>query len=279
MNNLTKQLRAATAVVTLGLLAACNPVEPVVEVKKPEVAAPYKYGTLDEAVSGEPLILAASAISQNGSDRILVTATGKFYEVSKFAADTGASGTIQEGFLTSMNTKTYDKQFDYVRSFESTDGSNNVNGVVGVVTDSKDMPTAGTATYAGSSKALLIAGTTAIALNDGKANVMVDFAAGNVSVDMDQFTAADMATGNAATAPVDRILISDMKIDGNGFSGGSISSFSGGTQNPSLLGINVTDKTAGNFYGPTDSTAPDEVGGSFLSKGTGGTLLGDFAGD
>jgi hypothetical protein len=194
-----------------------------------------------------------------------------------------ANGDLTDG-TTTINGGNNTNPYEYVTPFnhQYTIQGNTfiVLGVMGAQTGASDVPTTGSATYNGGLQATYAprSGTGGVNLS-GDSTVSVDFAAGSVDVQLDNFTALTIGTGQSATAPADSIRINGMQISGNGFSGGTFSAQSNG-QNANILGTGVTTNAQGTFFGynATD-LAPDEVGGSFLSNGSTAGISGIFIAD
>ena len=185
--------------------------------------------------------------------------------------------------LTSDGTQGFSGTYEYVRAYNQTYTSGGVTydttGIYGIATKTSDMPTSGSATYTGAATAIVVTATQGFDLSSGTSNVNADFGAGTVDVTLNGFTATDQATGNAATAPIDTISVSDMTISGNGFSGGTATTSNGGTTT-SITGANTSSSAQGHFFGyDSANSRPDEVGGNVLIQGDDGRVIGTFIAD
>lgn len=145
-------------------------------------------------------------------------------------------------------------------------------GVAGLVTNASDVPVNGSATYTG--KAILAyAAPRGSALETfGDATVDADFTANKANLKV---------TGLNSTVAVHELRVNNMKISGNGFSGGTAQTFQNGRENTSrALGTLAPSRTEGAFFGrDATNTIPDEVGGVVLESGTRGTIGGAFVAD
>lgn len=262
MKYATKCGKALTLTLTGFLLTACGGGD----------EAAYPYSPLNGAPTGAPLNIRGTAASSTE----VASVTGTSDTEGEFEMSAGTVATFSAGYnLTAEGTAVYDESFEYLRTFEA----GMQTGIAGVATDPSTMPSSGSATYSGRSKAALIADGAIHSLNSGDATVEVDFANGEADVVMNNFT-VDTILGSSA-APIDEIHISNMAISGTSFSGGDITTFNGGAVVGDITGLTPTSNAAGEFFGPIDAGtgAPDEVGGTFLLTGFSGTLAGDFAAD
>ena len=255
------------------------------------------YETLSSnAVSTSALV--GSAIRSNGSTGALeittvsgslthntgaTTVTDGTYSLTDSDGITGGELTDGSSTLTTNGSQGFTGTYDFVRVYDQTYSSGgityNSNGVHGVGTTVSDMPTSGSASYAGEASGLVIVGSQGFDLNSGTSTVDVDFGSETVNVTLTGFTAIDQVTGLAATAPIDTITATDMTIAGNSFDGGTITSSSGGATTP-VTGANTTTLGQGHFFGYEGANRrPDEVGGNLLIQGNGGIIAGTFVAD
>jgi hypothetical protein len=158
-------------------------------------------------------------------------------------------------------------------------------GVIGRFTSDARMAVAGgSATYFGGATALVRGETGAgdrITLTNGDVSVAVDFASGRVNTTLDF-----RATPSAVGAPVDRIRIDGMQIDGNRFSGGTLTATKGGSNVPAYGASGSDLSSSGAFAGWNDATGavaggnrPAEVGGAFVATPGVRTLMGRYVAD
>lgn len=141
-------------------------------------------------------------------------------------------------------------------------------GVGGFATEQTAIPTAGSATFSGDSA--LLTGTVN-SENDilllGDSTISADFGENTVTATLGNFQAASLSSLETVAAPVDQLVISSMTLEGNRFSGGTITSSLNGAA-VELAGPNPTVSSQGQFYGQDANGAPDEVGGYvFLTDG------------
>ena len=174
--------------------------------------------------------------------------------------------------------ETYEYVTVYTLEYTSGGTPYSSTGVGGVITSASDVPTTGSATYTGAAGASVVTPGQNLVLG-GTSRVSADFAAGTVDATMTGFTATDFETGNAATAPIDMIAVTDMAISGNGFSGGTVAVTNGGTA-VTFTGANTETAAQGAFFGfDAAISAPDEVGGIVYQRGDTGAVLGNFVAD
>ena len=174
--------------------------------------------------------------------------------------------------------ETYEYVTVYALEYTSGGTPYSSTGVGGVITSASDVPTTGSATYTGAAGAS-VATPGQIFILGGTSRVSADFAAGTVDATMTGFTATDFDTGNAVTAPIDMIAVTDMAISGNGFSGGTVAVTNGGTA-VTFTGANTETAAQGAFFGfDAGISAPDEVGGIVYQRGDTGAVVGTFVAD
>ena len=204
------------------------------------------------------------------------------------AADGSLSALNANLYLYSYNTGTnhtyFSGTYDYVTAFDGNYtalGVRNITGgVYGVTTAAADIPSAGTATYAGEAGGeynhTLATGSTSYSfLTNGSSAVTADFDANRVNVVMKNFTALDSSGTVLAQDVFDEVRLTNMSIIGNGFSGGGIEFYKGGTAVTldTVIGTSISSLSGANFFGyDTSIGAPDEVGGVYTQTGLVGTL-------
>lgn len=151
-------------------------------------------------------------------------------------------------------------------------------GVYGVVTAGADMPTSGTAIYRGEAEGSFATGTELFDLDDGTSTVTANFGSGAVTVDAEGFEAVSRSTGRAADAGFDAVRIEGMRITGNGFSGGTITTRKDGRA-VDVTGARRQSAAQGRFFGMTTTGRPDEVGGIAYLRGSTGAVTTIFLAD
>jgi hypothetical protein len=156
-------------------------------------------------------------------------------------------------------------------------------GVIGRFTSDAEMRLAsGEATYVGIGTAQVRGdrgfGST-FDLSGGNAVVEVDFGDGTVNTTLDFGS-----TASAVNAPIDAVQINGMRISGNRFGGGTLTSTQGGQ--PRAAYSTPTPSSSGVFAGFNDATGavrggnrPAEVGGAFVAELGAATLLGRYVAD
>lgn len=176
-------------------------------------------------------------------------------------------------FLSAFDGETFDYVLRYNGQYQISGQSYSSEGVAGIVTAESDVPSTGTAEYAGvafGSGATVSGGS--FELLSGNAAASVDFLEGTLSLTADGF--ADVG------APVDEVRVSGASIDGASFSGGTISLLIDGSSADGILGGNIQSQFGGNFYGYDDALdIPDELGGIALKAGDDGYVALYFAAD
>lgn len=178
---------------------------------------------------------------------------------------------------TNATTGNYDNVLVFTQSYTESGTKYDVTGVTGFVTPTKNIPSKGSLTLNGEAYASLGQGTKGTDFKAGKAKITADFDAGKVDLTMNGFSAFDKTTQTATKGDIDTISAKGMKIDGSGFSGGTITtSLAGKTVN--LLGSGAKKSAAGHFYG-SDSKKPDEAAGLVFLQGDKAILQGVFITD
>jgi len=199
----------------------------------------------------------------------------------------GSGTTLSDGAGNALTLTGLADTYDFLRVYDGTviDGATTYTVdvvVAGTPTQTADMPTSNTATYTGAAEALVaISGGQSASLENGRAVLSVDFGNGLVDVELDSFTARDVASGNLVTAPLTDIFIDNMVISGNTFSGGTLRTQLSGAA-VDVLGSGATLSAAGTFFGIDESGTfdkPDETGGVFYTSGATGEIDGSFVGD
>ena len=159
------------------------------------------------------------------------------------------------------------------------DGRFDSVGILGVITRPAELPSSGTATYLGRSDVIAVTAYEGVSMQ-GQSMIVADFSgSGSVKVTMDRFVAIDMMTGSTTDAPFDTIIVNDMLISGNRFSGVAVATLKNGTL-VTVTGANTAVASEGVFFGydPVLSK-PAEVGGMILMQGNDGIVIGNFLAD
>lgn len=220
----------------------------------------------------------SGALSLNNGDYTLNDTDGP---------NSGGSLTDGNSSLTFKNN--FKGEYKYTKTYQQTfkSGANivNVSGILGISTGEADIKRSQNAIFKGEVEAVLTTSTKGLDLYSDKLVLNADFSTSKVDISIDNFKAKDQITGQDVDAPLYRLGITDMKISGNGFSGGTLKTFKapasshGGTVPNKLVGTNESISVAGKFFGWLDnSTQPQEVGGQFLIQGDDGSLSGTFIG-
>ena len=195
-----------------------------------------------------------------------------------------ANGLLTDGTSTLISTSAqgftgnYDFTRVYSHSYFVSTLPHIATGIYGIVTSETDMPTAGNATYKGEAQASYFNNTTNFDLSKGTSNVDVNFANGTVDVSADKFTITNRDTKVSANIGFNGVKISGMKVFGNQFSGGTITTERNGAT-VQIISNSTQQSALGRFFGLTNSGIPDEVGGIGYLKGSDGTLTTIFLAD
>lgn len=202
--------------------------------------------------------------------------TGTMYYVDPDDPEQGVYFSDGNGgvfLLSTFDGATFDYVLRYNGEYRIGSATHSAEGVIGIVTADGDMPSGGTATYAGvavGSGATVSGGS--FELLSGNAAALVDFDGGTLSLLADGF--ADIG------APVDEVRVTGAIIDGAIFGGGAASLWNDGASAEGILGANVQSQFGGGFYGYDDALdVPDEVGGLLLKAGDDGYVALYFAAD
>ncbi|MEE9453894.1 MAG: transferrin-binding protein-like solute binding protein [Paracoccaceae bacterium] len=176
------------------------------------------------------------------------------------------SGTVSD-LQTGVPSNTYEYVTKYFNWYSNNGDSYQMYGVIGIVTATADIPTAGTATYTGEANGTLRNNFTHQNLDNGTSTVTANFQSGKVNVVMTGFDPE-------LNTVVDRVTVTGMDINSNGFSGGVLLTSLNGTE-IDIIGANSTEEYAGYFYGyDINNSIPDEVGGVIWAEGDGTGIAG-----
>ena len=195
-----------------------------------------------------------------------------------------ADGLLTDGVSTLFSTPAqgFTGNYDYARVYTHAYFVNSVpflsTGIYGVVTRSEDMPTAGSATLNGEAQASYFNSATNFDLSNGTSKVETNFADGTVDVTTDQFEITNRDTGVSANVGFNGIKITGMKIFGNQFSGGTITTEQNG-RDVEIITDRAQESALGRFFGLTNSGQPDEAGGIGYLRGDDGSLTTIFLAD
>lgn len=151
-------------------------------------------------------------------------------------------------------------------------------GIYGVVTSEPDMPDTGSAVFNGEAEASYSNGTTNFDLKNGTSKISANFASGAVDVIADSFTIANRATGVSSNIGFNSVQISGMRVFGNTFSGGAITTLRNGAF-VEIISEDTQQTAIGRFFGLNTAGVPDEVGGIGYLQGSDGTLTTIFLAD
>ncbi len=195
-----------------------------------------------------------------------------------------ANGLLTDGTSTLVSTPAqgFKGNYDYVRAYSHSYFVSTVpyvaTGLYGVVTREADMPTTGTAVFNGEAQASYFDTTSNFDLGEGTSKVTANFADGSVDVEMDSFTITNRDTKASADIGFNGVKISDMRVFGNQFSGGTITTERNSAE-VQIITKSTQQNAIGRFFGLTTSGVPDEVGGIGYLKGDDGTLTTIFIAD
>ncbi len=195
-----------------------------------------------------------------------------------------AGGLLTDGVSTLFSTPAqgFSGNYDYARVYSHAYFINTVpfvtTGVYGVVTRPQDMPTTGSATLTGEAQASYFNSTTNFDLSKGTSKIEANFANGTVDVTTDQFDITNRETGVSANVGFNGIKITGMKIFGNQFSGGTITTQQNG-RDVEIITDRAQESALGRFFGLTNSGQPDEAGGIGYLRGDDGSLTTIFLAD
>jgi hypothetical protein len=195
-----------------------------------------------------------------------------------------ADGLLTDGVSTLFSTPAqgFTGNYDYARVYTHAYFVNSVpflsTGIYGVVTRSEDMPTAGSATLNGEAQASYFNSATNFDLSNGTSKVETNFTDGTVDVTTDQFEITNRDTGVSANVGFNGIKITGMKIFGNQFSGGTITTEQN-WRDVEIITDRAQESALGRFFGLTNSGQPDEAGGIGYLRGDDGSLTTIFLAD
>ena len=199
-----------------------------------------------------------------------------FLDVNGFDATGNLSeGTNTGGRIDSAGSGKFINTYDYVipvlYSYYVGPVRTTNLGTVGIETRGTDMPTGGTAHYTGEALGVVVPslGSKSV-MNHGTSVVDVNFATARVNVTMGF---------SSTTSPANAIEGTNMQILGTSFSGGTWRTYKNGAL-VNVTGLGPRPSSIGDFYGydPTIS-APDEVAGVVLMKGSAATVYGMYLAD
>lgn len=195
-----------------------------------------------------------------------------------------ANGLLTDGTSTLVSTPAqgFTGNYDFVRAYSHSYFVSTVpyvaTGIYGVVTSEADMPSTGSAVYKGEAQASYFNNTTNFDLSKGASEVTANFADGSVDVAMDSFTITNRDTKVSSNVGFNGVKINGMKVFGNQFSGGTITTERNGA-NVEIITGSSQQTAIGRFFGLTTAGIPDEVGGIGYLKGSDGTLTAIFLAD
>jgi hypothetical protein len=172
----------------------------------------------------------------------------------------------------------YDYVFLYGGEYQAGGQNFTTAAVAGIITSPTDVSASRSASYNGE-VGVFTSQTAVTHTMTGAAQVSADFSANKVDATFSDFTAENETTGLPDTPPIDRIEVTGMTINGNVFSGGTLTTTKGGNPVDITGGVTRTE-TRGAFFGYDNAaSAPDEVGGFIFQEGPTGFALGTFLAD
>lgn len=241
------------------------------------------------AVSSSPLTGSLThdtgSVTMNDGTYLFVDNNGP--DINGNLADgTGATALYRLGDI-GVSFGTYD-YVDLVGMYYTIAGVNyGPIGVVGMITDSGDLPVAGSAAYMGEAFANwgAVGGTSVadqIKFENGASTVNVNFAASTAGVTLNNFSNISDGAGavvSVVNTPFDEVQGTGMAISGAHFSGGAWVTLKGGVV-VNVVGAGVTTTSDGTFFGYDPSiSAPDEVGGVAYIDGSTANVVGLYLAD
>ncbi len=296
---MAETFRCIGLVFALILLAGCNSSTRGTDasgevVTTPPPHEPLIYQTLestenvDSQLSGSSVLLSNNRIEQNiltgsidhGSARHEID-DGSFTLVDADGFD--SSDTLRAGAATLQRSSSFENEtFEYVLPFtfdyELNAGSLSSTGVVGIVTQVVDVPMLGLAEYNGGAEGFFSNSSGAYRLVDGTSEVLVDFGAKEVDINLTGFSAVNLVTQQSTSSPVSDITVREASISGNSFTGGDVVFFQGSQE--INHGVIQSEGAQGHFYGyDVDQFVPDEVGGVVVKDGALANGYGIFIAD
>lgn len=195
-----------------------------------------------------------------------------------------ANGLLTDGVSALIITPAqgFSTNYGYVRAYTQTYVSSgtaySVEGVVGIVTLASDMPSSGSANWTGEAEGNFKTAADTVDLDNGSASVTANFGTGRMSVRMEGFDPVSRDTGRSTSVGFDAVEINGMRISGNRFSGGTMTTLDG-TSSVSVVGTRAQQDTGGRFYGLDSASTPDEVGGIGYLRGADGSVSVIFLAD
>ncbi len=209
------------------------------------------------------------------------------------------NGRISNSEITLINLTEdkFDNHYEYVNVFQHNNNpyyieGNDLSGqktsekhhiVAGIITNEVDVPLDGIATYSGEATGRYISlpadnldESVLHNLNNGTSLVTVDFGQGVVTAELNNF---DSHAANGEDLLIDEIIVRNMQITGNGFSGGDLEIYKDGAE---IAFIDSTGdiQSHGALFGFDETQAiPDEVGGVIHAQDNENTLEAVFLAD
>ena len=225
-------------------------------------------GTMVDASNS---IRTASA-SLEHQTRVLTSFTAGSVVFTDGDGDSGGTWSDGTSSLTESPNQSGTYSFAGIYNLASPSGSGPV--ILGVITPTANMPTTGTASYAGEG---FINGSN---VNTGSiATTSVSTVDANFATRLVDVTFSGFGTAQN----FDELTITGASFDAarNTFAGGNLTLRSGGVDvTANILGSGITSDANGTFFGLNGAeTRPDEVGGVFVADGTDGTLSGGYIAD
>lgn len=273
----------------LGLLASCA----IVIIASGEATGPGTY-ELYSSTAEATSVLSGSALQASNSTGnlvILPVAGSLTHNTGNLTVDDGdysltdPDGPDAQNILTDGSSNltyndnfsgTYSSVISYQQNYQVSGTGYDVTGLIGIATKNADIPDSGSTTYTGEATAVVVTNSSGFDLESGTSEVAANFGTGTANVTLNGFTSYSQATGLVAPAPIDEIKITNMTINGNGFTNGTATTLNSGSV-VDIIGLNNNQTSIGNFFGLNEAgTGPAEVGGHVLMQGDSGIVTGTY---
>jgi hypothetical protein len=225
--------------------------------------------------------LGGVALQSNGSTGVLSVLTTEgtlMHESGAVTLNDGtytlsdADGVDDDGLFTdgtstvSTESVAFTGDYDFTQAYEQTYTADGIaydsTGITGVVIDARDMPSTGNATFTGEAIGSVNVAADGFDLTAGTSTLTATFSSdgGTIDLVMSDFTSTSQSGDDTSVNPIDTISALGMTIDGNGFTGGTLTTALDGTD-VDIIGGSTTTAATGSFFGyNSDVAQPDEVG-------------------
>ena len=140
------------------------------------------------------------------------------------------------------------------------------------------MPSTGSDVFKGEAQASYFNTTSNFDLGERNSKVTANFADDTVNVEVDSFTITNRETKVSANVGFNCVKTSGMRVFGNQFSGGTITTERNGAE-VAIIEDDTQQSAISRFFGLKNDGVPDEVGGIGYLKGDDGTLTTIFIAD